>query len=630
MKAFGLLLALGVGAATATPHPRLSHATILSPRAAAATTEYDYIIIGGGTAGLVVADRLTASSNTTTVLVLEHGALSNASNIAQVRGGMGGLMDRSLQFDITSVPQVNLRNRTASVQVGKVVGGSSAVNAMMVIRGTREDYDRWGGLFGFPAGEKGGWGWEGLLPYFRRAMRFVPPGEEVAREAGIKWDAKWWGADGEVVVGWPSYQFPATGVLMEAWRGMGEGVRFPEDSGAGETGVYWYPTFMDPVAVVRSYAKTGHVDGKAGVRANYVVVPGAKVTRVVVEGGRAVGVEWVPAPARGAGSAGVVTTVRARREVVLAAGAVHTPQILQLSGVGPRGVLEAAGVKVVVELPGVGQNFQDHTSISAGFNFRNIPNPQTNASFNAWSSAAWAANRTGPNSIATGNAAAWLSYPVISTRSAALAAALLAQNHSAHLPADTHPTVQAGYAAQMRSLAAALQSNGTAFYNLVQTGSGSTGMLVDLHPLSRGTVNIDARDPANREPLVDYRALSNPLDAVIMGDIVRYTRRYALDNPSTKALAPSESAPGARVQTDEEFAEWLKGSVSPTYFHPVGTASMMPRELGGVVDQELRVYGVEGLRVVDASVIPVIPGANTCQTVYAIAEKAADLIKAAM
>lgn len=202
-----------------------------------------------------------------------------------------------------------------------------------------------------------------------------------------------------------------------------------------------------------------------------------------------------------------------------------------------------------------------------------------------------------------------------------MAAALLAQNHSAHLPGDTHPTIQAGYAAQMRSLAAALQSNGTAFYNLVQTGSGSTGMLVDLHPLSRGSVNIDARDPANREPLVDYRALSNPLDAVIMGDIVRYTRRYALDNPMTKALGPSESAPGAKVQTDEEFGEWLRGSVSPTYFHPVGTCSMMPRELGGVVDQELRVYGVNGLRVVDASVIPMIPGANTCQTVYAIAEK---------
>lgn len=363
-----LLFALGAALPLlATAHPQyLSHATILDARTTPTepqAQEYDYVIIGGGTAGLVVASRLTESSANTTVLVLEHGALSNASSVSQVRGGLAGLMDRSLQFDITSVPQGGLRNRTASVQVGKVVGGSSAVNAMMTVRGAREDYERWGGLFPAP----GGWSWEGLLPYFKRAMRFVPPPADVAREVGIKFDAKWWGGEGEVVVGWPSYQFPVTGVLMEAWRGM-KGVVFPEDSGAGEAGVYWFPTFMDPVKVVRSYARTGHVDGKAGVRANYVVMTGAKVTRVVVEGGRAVGVTWVPAPARGAGSGGVVTTVRARREVILAAGAVHTPQILQLSGVGPRGVLEGAGVEVVVELPGVGQNFQDHSSISAAFN----------------------------------------------------------------------------------------------------------------------------------------------------------------------------------------------------------------------------------------------------------------------
>lgn len=367
MKSLPLLLALGAALPTPTFASPLSHATILDARTtttADSPLEYDYIIIGGGTAGLVVASRLTESSSSSpTVLVLEHGALSNSTSISQVRGGLGGLMDRSLQFDITSVPQANLRNRTASVQVGKVVGGSSAVNAMMTVRGTREDYERWGGLFPSP----GGWSWEGLLPYFRRAMTFVPPPAEVAREAGIKFDAKWWGGEGEVVVGWPSYQFPVTGVLMEAWKGM-KGVVFPEDSGAGEAGVYWYPTFMDPVKVVRSYARTGHVDGKAGVRPNYVLMIGAKVTRVVMEGGRAVGVTWVPAPARGAGSGGVVTTVRARREVILAAGAVHTPQILQLSGVGPRGVLERAGVEVVVELPGVGQNFQDHSSISAAFN----------------------------------------------------------------------------------------------------------------------------------------------------------------------------------------------------------------------------------------------------------------------
>lgn len=183
----------------------------------------------------------------------------------------------------------------------------------------------------------------------------------------------------------------------------------------------------------------------------------------------------------------------------------------------------------------------------------------------------------------------------------------------------------AGYKAQMAALSTALKSNGTAFYNLVMSGGASSGMLVDLHPLSRGTVYIDPANP-QREPLVDYRVLTNPLDELIMGDILRYTRKYHLDNPATKAYNAIEYAPGSRVTTDEQFADYLVESVSPSYFHPVGTCPMMPRELGGVVDEELKVYGVMGLRVVDASVFPLVPGANTCQTTYAVAEKVSPLL----
>jgi choline dehydrogenase len=172
----------------------------------------------------------------------------------------------------------------------------------------------------------------------------------------------------------------------------------------------------------------------------------------------------------------------------------------------------------------------------------------------------------------------------------------------------------------MKALASALVSNGTAFYNLVMSGGSSSGMLIDLHPLSRGTVNIDPANP-NREPLVDYRVLSNPLDPLIMADILRYTRKYHLDNPLTKSFGATEFAPGREVTTDEQFADYLVESINPSYFHPVGTCAMMPRELGGVVDEELRVYGTKGLRVVDASVMSTIVGANTCQTTYAVAEK---------
>ncbi len=297
--------------------------------------------------------------------------------------------------------------------------------------------------------------------------------------------------------------------------------------------MYWYPTFMDPVEVTRSYARTGHWDGKG--RVNYVLVTGAKVTGVVLEEGRAVGGEVCAGAGEGGGKLGGGDDGEGKEGGDIGGGGGAYAADFAVERCWAEGVLERAGVKVVQELPGVGSNFQDHNSISAAFNcesrvfwwwwvltmpVRNVPDPRTNASFNTWASAAWAANRTGPNSIATRQRRRLAVLP----RHLVLAQPtspppLLAQNHSAHLPADTHLTVLAGYAAQMRALAAALQSNGTAFYNLVQTGGGSTGMLVDLHPLSRGSVNIDPRDPANREPLVDYRALSNPLDAVIIGDI---------------------------------------------------------------------------------------------------------------
>lgn len=173
----------------------------------------------------------------------------------------------------------------------------------------------------------------------------------------------------------------------------------------------------------------------------------------------------------------------------------------------------------------------------------------------------------------------------------------------------------------MLSYAEAMRANHTAFYNQAVVAGGSNGILVDLHPLSRGTINIDPADPEGAEPLVDYRALSNPLDAAVMADMLRFTRSFYLNNSVNAQYDPVEVQPGAEVQTDEEMAAFLAQTLSPSEYHPSGTAAMLPKELGGVVDQELRVYGVERLRVVDASIMPTLVGANTCQTVYAIGEK---------
>ena len=172
----------------------------------------------------------------------------------------------------------------------------------------------------------------------------------------------------------------------------------------------------------------------------------------------------------------------------------------------------------------------------------------------------------------------------------------------------------------MRSYADAMRSNHTAFYNQVVTSAASNGLLSALHPLSRGTINIDPEDPES-EPLVDYRALSNPLDAAVMADMLRFTRSFYFDNPVNEKYDPVELMPGVGVQTDEEMVEYLAQTLSPSVYHPSGTAAMLPKELGGVVDEELKVYGIERLRVADASIMPTLVGANTCQTVYAIGEK---------
>ena len=154
-----------------------------------------------------------------------------------------------------------------------------------------------------------------------------------------------------------------------------------------------------------------------------------------------------------------------------------------------------------------------------------------------------------------------------------------------------------------------------------------SGPLVDLHPLSRGTVNLDLLDPQGREPIVDYRALSNPMDTSLMVDMLRFTRRYYLETAVNKAFSPREIAPGDHVKSDEALASHLADSLSPTEFHPVGTCAMLPKELGGVVNEKLQVYGVKNLRVVDASIMPTLPGGNTCQTVYAVAEKVGVTLK---
>ncbi|KAK6844172.1 hypothetical protein PG995_014282 [Apiospora arundinis] len=601
--------------------PRSAHQARQMNNASQLLPAYDYIIVGGGTSGLTVADRLTENPNMT-VLVLEAGIFAPDAEVLPVADG--GTY-RQPRYFFKSAPQESLGGKTFDLWLGKMVGGSSGANSMMALRGSAEDYDRWGQLFPDNAQD---WSWNGMLPYFKKGLALTTPPADLAKRFNISTDTSYWGADSPIKVSFPSFQYPGLDPLVSAMKEM-PGVEMVSDSGGGGAGLYWFPTLMDPVKVERSYATNGHYSNHLD-RPNYHLMAETAVRRVLLEDAVATGVEFYT-------KSGGVATVKAAKEVLMAAGAVHTPKLLQLSGVGPKKVLDAACIKTLVDLPGVGQNFQDHVNISAAISLPGLqqihPNAGdliTDAAFKQWADDVWAANRTGPHSIAYGNVAGWLPLIAITPeRFAALATELETQNHAAYLAADTHPTVAKGYAAQMKGLARAMRSPHTVFARyMLDPTKGATDPVLN-QPFTRGTVNVDPWDPFGANPVVDYRALANPVERAVLVEMVKWYRRFHYETSlaTLGSLKPNETQPGAHIVTDEQLAAWIPTTHNPSDFHPAGTAAMMPLELGGVVDQTLRVYGVRGLRVVDASIFPVLPGGNTCQPTYAVAEKAADIIK---
>jgi choline dehydrogenase-like flavoprotein len=386
------------------------------------------------------------------------------------------------------------------------------------------------------------------------------------------------------------------------------GVTVPTDSGAGQTGLYWYPMSQDATSShLRSYARTGHWDGLN--RPNYEMLVGAKVNKLLFEGTAAIGVQFVSRN----DSLTPAVTVTARKEVILAAGTVHTPQVLMLSGIGPTALLTSAGITTKVDLPGVGSNFQDHSYIpNIGYSWGTTPpNPplgitQTDGGGGAPS------------------LAAMLGLPVVTPeRFEALATAFEAQDPTTYLPSSYTATQIEGFKQQQKVWGRLMRSTGVTFFELMMFRPG--GAIQNLHCQSRGTILLNPSNPEG-EMIVDYRAASNPVDLEVMIEIIKFMRRFMTTGELAQYKAV-ESTPGASVASDEQLKTWVKGQIIPSVYHPIGTCAKMPREWGGVVDEELRVHGVERLSVIDASIMPTIVGATTSMTVYAVAEKAADIIK---
>ncbi|PGH14497.1 hypothetical protein AJ79_02990 [Helicocarpus griseus UAMH5409] len=587
-------LALSLRLATAAPGIA-KYATLIERQEVGDT--YDYIIVGGGTAGLTVADRLTEDSEYS-VLVVNDGILGKLSSVSRGQAQFGS----PRMYNFRSVPQTELGGEEVPILAGKIVGGSSAVNGMIFHRGTAEEYNIWGEL----GGEGSTWNWENLLPYFQKGVYFTPPNAGLAQDFNITYDIEGaWGQDPNtgIYASYPTYETPLIKIMYDALKTM-PGVDVPVDGCAGSHGLIWLPTSMDPNDFTRSYARTGHYDGLN--RDNYHLLTESKVNKIVLENGTAVGVTF--------DANGQSTTITATKEVILSAGAIHTPQILQLSGIGPASLLEQAGIEVLVDLPGVGANFQDHGYLpSVAFFWQQQPTPPSIPS------------NGDPSTMKTPGLGAFLGMPAISPDNfATIASNYEQQTAGEYLAEGLDQTIIDGYEEQKRIFARAIRSANVSFFEQF-VGGGAGGLAVNLHPVSRGSVNIDPANP-NAEPLVDYRALTNPIDVDIMVEMVRWIRR-AMALEALQQYQPMEITPGAGVTSDADLGAWVKSQYNPTLYHPIGTASKMPRELGGVVDESLLVYGVQKLRVVDASIMPTLVGAHTSQTVYALAEKAADIIK---
>ncbi|GBF03977.1 GMC oxidoreductase [Deinococcus aerius] len=518
---------------------------------------FDYVVVGAGSGGCVVAARLSGAG--ARVLLLEAGGPDEMREI-HIPAAFPKLFRSPLDWNYETEPQEHLNGRRLYWPRGKMLGGSSSINAMIYIRGHRADYDGWA------AQGNRGWSYEDVLPYFRRAEDF----EDGANE--------YHGAGGPLHVENRRYTHEICDAITRGFEALGyprnDDFNGPEQEGVGryhvtQKGGARHSTATAYLRPALARGGPGHLEARTG----------ALVTRVQIDDGRATGVTYRDEPGE--------HEVRASRGVVLAAGAITSPHLLMLSGVGERAMLEAAGVEVVHELPGVGQNLQDHLFVPV------VYDTETASLKDALSETQMSLYLTEGRGMLCSNVGETGGFM------------------------RTDPALEAPDL-QFHNGAALFVDHG--FLEL--DGHHYTLLPSLIAPRSRGQIRLASADPGDR-PLIEPNYLSDPRDMDVLVAGVELARRVG----DTPALAPyrlTEVMPGEAV-TDRAGLEAYIREQAMTIYHPVGTCKMGHDELA-VVDDELRVRGLEGLWVADASVMPVIPRGNTNAPTIMIGEKAADLI----
>ncbi|KAL0952057.1 hypothetical protein HGRIS_008695 [Hohenbuehelia grisea] len=586
--------------------------------------KYDFVIVGGGQAGLVLASRLTEDASTT-VLVIEAGDSGDAIRsdldtpaFAYYKSKLGSSYD----YGYKTVAQSKLNNRAISWPRGKLLGGSSAINGMYLVRPSQVEVDAWSGLIAEDdSSAASAWSWSSLHEAMQKSEVFTPPSDEIKNLGGIRYDASKYGTSGPLHHSYPGHTFSQYADWHTTFENLGVPANGDAFSG-NNWGVYIAQSTINPQNWTRSYSRSAYID-PLPPRSNLAILVNATVTRLVFADGSsgnltATGVEF--ATDRDA----TKRTVSVGKEVILAGGAIGSPQVLMLSGIGPKDVLESAGVKVLSELPGVGQHLQDH--LSTGVNFKT--NVETAGGiFSEGSSLA----KTPEFLSFVNSATAYVNLSTLLGGDDAAAAyrktVADAMESSTSLVPSQNQEVLAGYKAISDVVANKLlpSSIGQAEFLLSMHAAGQIGVQAALqHPLSHGRLYINSAS-AFDAPTIDPNYLAHSADLTIMREGLKMARKIAQTAPLNKAVG-DEISPGPSVQTDAEWDEWLVNQIS-TEFHCSSTCSMLPRNKGGVVNAKLQVYGTANVRVADSSIFPFTFSAHLMAPTYGVAEQAASIIR---